>query len=82
VSEELFDALDKLLSSGNLPLQHVAPVQTLVASIGDKVASRGNRRKLLEFTVAAVRPGPAAGLTALSTRRPPANWTRPACCGI
>lgn len=61
MSEELFDALDKLLSSGNLPLQHVAPVQTLVASIGDKVASRGNRRKLLEFTVAAVRPGPAAG---------------------
>jgi hypothetical protein len=61
VSEELFDALDKLLTSGNLPLQHVTPVQTLVASIGDKVASRGNRRKLLEFTIAAVRPGPAAG---------------------
>jgi len=60
VSEELFDALDQLVSSGNLPPQHITPVQTLVASIGDKVESRGNRRKLLEFTVATVRPGPAA----------------------
>ena len=52
VSELLFDAFEKLVMTGNLPLDHLPAVQALVTAIGDKVESRGERRKLLEFSVA------------------------------
>jgi len=55
VSEDLFDNFDKLITAGNLPPQHIAPVQALITAIGDAVESRGNRRKMLEFTVATAR---------------------------